>query len=64
MHLKTNVSAALEKGENNNEPSHKKTNNLDFRQDMTQTGLLLRTRENFDVFNSLDETYLVFTSKK
>ena len=27
--------------------------------------LVLRTRENFDVFNSLDETlYLVFTSKK
>ena len=24
----------------------------------------LRTRENFDVFNSLDEIYLVFTSKK
>ena len=26
--------------------------------------LVLRTRENFDVFNSLDEIYLVFTSKK
>ena len=25
---------------------------------------LLRTRENSDVFNSLDEIYLVFTSKK
>ena len=25
---------------------------------------MLRTRENSDVFNSLDETYLVFTSKK
>ena len=25
---------------------------------------MLRTRENFDVFNSLDEIYLVFTSKK
>ena len=24
----------------------------------------LKTRENFDVFNSLDEIYLVFTSKK
>ena len=26
--------------------------------------LVLRTRENSDVFNSLDEIYLVFTSKK
>ena len=26
--------------------------------------LVLRTRDNFDVFNSLDEIYLVFTSKK
>ena len=26
--------------------------------------LVLRTRENFEVFNSLDEIYLVFTSKK
>ena len=26
--------------------------------------LVLRTRENFDVFNSLDEIYLVFTSRK
>ena len=25
---------------------------------------MLRTRENSDVFNSLDEIYLVFTSKK
>ena len=25
---------------------------------------MLRTRENFDVFNSLGEIYLVFTSKK
>ena len=26
--------------------------------------LVLRTRENSDVFNTLDEIYLVFTSKK
>ena len=26
--------------------------------------LVLRTRENSDIFNSLDEIYLVFTSKK
>ena len=30
----------------------------------SQFSLVLRTREYFDVFNSLDETYLVFTSKK
>ena len=26
--------------------------------------IIIITRENFDVFNSLDEIYLVFTSKK
>ena len=29
-----------------------------------RTREMLRTRENFDVFNSFDEIYLVFTSKK
>ena len=30
----------------------------------SELSLVLRTRENSDAFNTLDEIYLVFTSKK
>ena len=33
-------------------------------QKTSKISLVLRTRENSDVFNTLDEMYLVFTSKK